>query len=397
MRLSFRIIAIVFLECAAATCVERGVFFFSREHVGFSDVQNLWLALATGVAFVVGAFSSHRLAGRLGEKALLALAVALQCLLHIGLVRWAYWPAGLFVGSAAVGLSGGLKWPVIESYVGAGRTPAQTARALGHFNIAWTTSIPVALLLFGPIIKLLPVGIFLLAAAMNLASLWLIRPLPARPVHLPDDHLQRPDPRQLVPLRSLLLASRWLMLAAFSSLCILAPLMPGIFQSLNVDTQGAPALSGLLDAVRVGAFILMQRWVGWHNRAWPLAVTMTALPVSFFMILLGPNLPTVLAGEVVFGAVTGLAYYAALYYAMVVKNASVNACGIHEALLGLALVIGPGSGLLSKALMPLTGNVLAGTLLGIAPLLTVCISRSVRALRGISLLPVPEGHRGEVR
>jgi hypothetical protein len=115
------------------------------------------------------------------------------------------------------------------------------------------------------------------------------------------------------------------------------------------------------------------------------------------MILFGGTVPIVIAGEAIFGLSAGVVYYGALYYAMVVKNASVNACGIHEALLGLALVIGPGSGLLSKALMPLTGNVLAGTLLGIAPLLTVCISRSVRALRGISLLPVPEGHRGEVR
>ena len=44
------------------------------------------------------------------------------------------------------------------------------------------------------------------------------------------------------------------------------------------------------------------------------------------------------------------AYTASLYYALVVKNASVDAGGAHEALIGLGFVLGPVAGLVGGAL-----------------------------------------------
>ena len=46
------------------------------------------------------------------------------------------------------------------------------------------------------------------------------------------------------------------------------------------------------------------------------------------------------AGELLFGWAVGEVYFAALYYAMVVQNASVEAGGGHERIIGLGFALG---------------------------------------------------------
>ena len=55
-------------------------------------------------------------------------------------------------------------------------------------------------------------------------------------------------------------------------------------------------------------------------------------------------------GELLFGTAAGFLYTAALYYAQVVQNASVDAGGAHEALIGVGYALGPGAGLVGTAL-----------------------------------------------
>jgi hypothetical protein len=128
------------------------------------------------------------------------------------------------------------------------------------------------------------------------------------------------------------------------------------------------------------AFLSLQRYAGWHNRAWPLALAAVGIPVGFFLTLFGPDLATVLAGEVVFGASAGMTYYAALYYAMVVKNAAVDAGGAHEGLIGSGFTIGPALGLLGVVLAPVLGTPVGGMMVGVAPLVAICAAGAVRSL-----------------
>ena len=65
-----------FTESIAVTCVDRGVLFFSIAKLGFSNVMNLWLVMGFGVAFVIGALTSHRLSLLLGEKRVLMATAA---------------------------------------------------------------------------------------------------------------------------------------------------------------------------------------------------------------------------------------------------------------------------------------------------------------------------------
>lgn len=372
-----RLLLIAFLESFAVVLVERGVYFFTDKVLAFSGALNLWLALAFGGSYVAGALLSHRAAGRQGEKRLLAVCLLGQAACYVALAVGVCLegPAGgvVFVGSAALGLLNGVKWPLIESYIGAGQTQVGQLRAVGRFNVAWASAVPAALALAGVLIRFVPPGLFALGAAVNLVSLWLMRPLPSRPAHMPHDHPDRPQADQLARYRALLGASRWQMIASYASMWIIAALIPGILtERLGFGVMPATALSGLLDVFRLLAFVTLGSVPGWHNRFSPVLATMVALPAGLFMVLFGQSATVVLLGELLFGLGAGLTYYMALYYVMVVKNASVDAGGSHEGLIGLGFFIGPLAGLAGTYLATSSGHYAAGMLGGVGPLLAVC-------------------------
>jgi len=383
MSLLSRLLVITFVESLATTLIERGVYFYSHDRLGFTDGENLGLALGFGAAYALGALASHGIAQRATEKRLLVATLIAQ---FAGFTTL-FFSAGatmLVAMNTVLGCINGLKWPVIESYVSAGRTPRDQARAVGLFNISWAPAVAVALVMAGPLIDWWSPSLFAAAGLLNLASLALVRPLERRPEHLAPDHPERPAPEAMGRFRSLLAASRWSMLGSYSLMWVLAALLPRVYTDLGIGVTAATALSALLDAVRTTAFVVLGLWQGWHSRRWTQAVVIFGLPAGFFLALFAPNLAaavgggsglglaTVLVGEVIFGLVAGTTYYAALYYAMIVKNAAVEAGGAHEGLIGTGFAIGPLAGLAGGWLAPRVGGPVAGMTAGIAPIILIC-------------------------
>jgi len=373
---------LTFIESWSTTIVGRGVFFLSAWALSFNDVRNLWLAAAYGTTYVVGAFLSHRCCFRLGEKRMLVLTGAAQLAAYLALWRW-LGPGVLFALFSFIGFTSGLRWPVVESYLSAGRTPRQTMGAIGTFNLCWAAGIPLALLTAGWLIHRMEASVFLLPACVNAASLLIILPLPFRPVHLPADHPARPGQVELARMKALTTSSRWLLLASYALSWALAGLMPHVFGRMGF-VESAPALSGVLDFVRLLTFAGLIAWTSWHGKVAPLLLSLAAMPIGFFMVLFGGSLGAALTGETIFGLGCGLVYYSALYHAMVVQNASVDASGKHESLIGLGLVAGPLAGLLGAVLSGPLGGQVYGMLLGMGPVFLVCGFGSVWALRSLA-------------
>lgn len=376
-----RLLALTFIESFATICVERGVYFFTHDRLAFGDVANLLLALAFGVAYAGGALLSHRLSLRWREKHLLVAIIAGQLLVHAAMAGGPTHTWVVVAGSVALGLLNGLKWPIIESYISAGQNPLAVAGAIGRFNVSWAAAVPLSLLVVGPLVEWGPPALFIVPAAINAASLWLCRPLSLRPAYLPPDHPERAAPASLARLGALLNASRWLMLSSYIAMFIIAPLTPGIFAGLGFGLQTATALAALLDVARVAAFVTLGLWGRWHGRAWPIWAGMLALPAGFFLVVLWPATSTVIAGELIFGLAAGTIYYGALYYAMLVKNAAVDAGGMHEALIGAGFAAGPLAGLLATGLTPLLGAQALGMAAGLGPVFALSAVQAFRALR----------------
>jgi predicted MFS family arabinose efflux permease len=382
------LLALTFIESFVTILVERAAYFYCQNRLGYSATDNLWLALASGLTYIGGALASHGISHRLGERRFLLIVLAGQILLYAWL---ALWPTSVvvFLGTTAMGLVFGLKWPVVESYASAGYNPTDTSKAIGRFNLSWALAVPAALAVAGVLIAWHEGAVFALGGAISLVSVALTCLLTPRPIHLAVDHPERPDAGQTVRLGHLMVAARWLMLASYSCMWILATLLPDIFSRLNLAVSRGAALSGVLDVARVTAFGVLGFTSAWHGRRASLGRAMWMLPAGFLLVLAAPalpeglaaaRLPALLAGELLFGWTAGEVYFAALYYAMVVKNASVAAGGGHESLIGLGFALGPAAGLAGVALKALLGSQLAGILSVAGVLMLVCSLAAARSL-----------------
>jgi Na+/melibiose symporter-like transporter len=376
MAFTARFLLITLIESFGTICVERGVYFFTEERLGFGDAANLSLALAFGVAYVGGALISHPLAVRFGEKRLLTASIAVQLAVHSLMATFTTAPT-IFIGATLAGLLYGMKWPIIESYVSAGRHGMNQARSLGRFSIAWSTTVPLSLIVTGPVLSVWAPGVFVMPAAINVVTLWLLLPVHGRPAHLPDDHPSRTTAEQAARLQPLLVGSRWMLMVSYAAMFILAPLMPGIFRGLGYDVAVSTALSSVMDVTRVATFVGMLLLQGWHGRRWPIAGTIVLLPIGLFAVLYGGDIGLIIVGELIFGLAMGMVYYASIYYAVVVRNADVGAGGGHEGLIGAGFAIGPAAGLAGVGLQRVLGSKLAGTLVGLLPVLAVGMAMAV--------------------
>jgi hypothetical protein len=279
---------------------------------------------------------------------------------------------------------------VVESYVSAGRAPKQLLPLLGRYNVTWATAGFVAIGVTGVIVGSgVPSLFFWLPALLNVLAIALAFRLPRRPLHLDHSHPERPAEHELASMRALLGSARWSMTGSYALLYVLAPLMPSLLAALSLPVTLATPVASILDAVRVVSFGIFGAYAGWHGKRLPLWVTLAALPAGFLLTLLGNSLPLVILGEVIFGTAAGFAYTAALYYALVSENASVDAGGAHEALIGIGIGLGPLSGLAGQLLVGVqlpfasTGSGV-GPFLALAfttlPIVAVCVLGALRSL-----------------
>jgi predicted MFS family arabinose efflux permease len=356
LRHKAHILALTFVESIASILLVRGIYFFTNDRLGFTETQNLWLALGYGIFYIAGAFMSHGFAVRLGEKRALVALIAALLVTHVLLTlnSGAVAVAVLFSVSAALQ---GLKWPVVESFLSAGETPKLLIRLIGRYNVSWALSVPLGLAASGPVIaSRFPQGLFAWAAVLNVLGLLLCRYLPKHPEHLHDEHPERPARAELARYAALVTSARWAMMLSYTLLFLLAPLMPDIMRNLGLSVSQATPTAALLDVGRLLCFALLSAFLGWRSRVPPLVVTIIALPISFALILFGRSVFVVVTGEIIFGLAAGFAYYAALYYALVVQNASVEAGGAHEALIGAGFALGPLVGIAAKYWVELVPN-----------------------------------------
>ncbi|MEM9253222.1 MAG: MFS transporter [Planctomycetota bacterium] len=393
----WRLYAITFVESVASILLERGIYFLTTDRLAFGDGANLWLALAFGISYVIGALASHPIADRIGERRLLVVSIAGLALLH-GLL--AVWPTGVGIAwlFPAVGVVTGLKWPVIESYVGAGLDERQTRHAFGRFNLTWSTAVPLTIGGAGLMTAYLPAWVFFaVVVPLHAVSLVLVRGVPDVPEHAPPE----PEDADEVVLPGedveeeaastattawrvrLLWASRWLLVASYGMSFLITPLIPQILGGLGQGPASAGWMAALLDVARVVAFTGMAVWGGWHGRAWPIVVGMVALPMGLGLVLFGGAVEAVVAGELLFGLAMGGVYTMAIYYAMVAKKASVDAGGQHEALIGGGFAIGPAIGLIGLAMAGPMGGPIAGMLVGLGPWVIATAVLAAMGLAGV--------------
>lgn len=367
-----------------------GIYFLSKEHYHFTVSQNYWLGLLAGVMYIFGALGAGPLIRRARQMGVSTRGVLIAVVLLLGLLCQvpilaasgaerpaSQWPIWLLV--ALYQPLTGVMWPVVESFLSGGRSGAELRSALGRFNVTWSSALVVALCAMGPMEKF-PTQLLAALGIVHLVSLLTVSSIGAEPGrHLADEH----EPHPPVYTR-LLVTFRILLPVSYMVLTALTPYLPAALASLGIAAAWRPPASATWTAARLVTFFALERWHGWHGRWSPAAVGVVLLLGGFAAAvlapMLGPSLPgmaMMLSGLAAFGVGMSTIYTAALYYAMEVEKAEVDAGGMHEALIGLGYTGGPACGLAGVGMVATqvvgvdSGPVVTLTMVGVIALTVV--------------------------
>lgn len=343
------VLAVTFIASLGTSVFWNGLSFIAKHAYGFDEVRCLYLYLATGIVYIVGAAGSGRLMRALGRTvspraflmanmAILAVASPLVFLRGSDLPLW-------IVACLSSALSA-TYWPVMESYVTAGRHGAAMRSALGWWNVTWTSAVGVALLLMAPLAASDSMTYAIGALCpINVVGILLLLRFP----HRPPPHAHESSPAVPAEYPRLLQSARVLLPMSYLLVGTLSPLMPYLLDVLSVPKHFETPMAAVWTFARIAAMALMWRLAFWHGRWGTLVLGAVAMTGGFGVVILAPSVWVMCAGLALFGGGLGIVYFAAIYYAMTVGHAEVDAGGTHEALIGLGYAVGPIAALVGGA------------------------------------------------
>ncbi len=362
------------LNSLGTGAVQTGVFFLLRSAYDFGARDNFVFGIFLYASYIAGALAIgpmlRRRTGpdrvprrgpfaRLSTRAVLTLLVLVQASLSL-LPQIAAWIAGvrtpgvwaMWVVGLGFGVLSGMMWPIVESFLSGGRRGADLSRATGKFNIVWSASVVAAFWLMAPLLEDRPIGVLTalgVAQALSVLCLIPLSPEPAR--HLEGRHEPHPAhwARLLVWFR-VLLPVGYVLCGAIS------PLLPTAIARLGIEGGWMTPVASAWVTSRVVVFLLFERWGGWHGKRWMPWLAGLGLVGGFICAVIAPGwiaqlvpgwagVGILMLSLAVFGVGHATAYVGALYYAMELGDAEVDAGGTHEALIGVGYGMGPVLGL----------------------------------------------------
>ncbi|KAF0154326.1 MAG: Major facilitator superfamily MFS1 [Syntrophaceae bacterium] len=342
------------INCYAAVYYSNFLFFYLRSTFGFGEVENLLTAALGGFVYIIAAWQGGKLAQRYGCIRMIYIGGGVIILsLTLGMVLptptaqimvFCLWTVGVcFI------------WPALETLISE-RSGAKLAKMVGIYNVTWAAGSAVGYFTAGILIeKLGMASLFWLPLGLTAVELVLL-PCAAKLLKKENDR-----PCQEENLAAAVCeadAKKFLRMAwianPFSYVAIntVIPLIPSIAEKLSLSTGMAGIVCSLWMFARLVAFAAFWRWTGWHYRFRWLAGSFLLLIVCFFGLLMSPSIGLLLVAQVGFGLSVGLIYYSSLYYSMnVTENHGSNA-GLHEAMIGVGLFVGPAVGAATLYLVP---------------------------------------------
>ena len=350
-------------------------YFYMEKMFGFGNKANLCLAVLNGGTYALCAWGAGRFAQRFGYFTALKIGFGVMVgALGVGSQLQSAPGQILVMVVAVAGLC--FTWPTLEALVSEGESRAGLQQMVGIYNAVWAATGAVAYFTGGAMLdrlglrSLFYVPMVLLIAELALTS-WLadrVRrtrdrsgglgsspsnldrtgiPTPAAATPPAEIHPQSPA-RARSFLRMAWLANPF----AYVGINTLVAVMPGIARHLELSTMLAGFWGSLWCFARVGTFVGLWLWPGWHYRFRWLLAAYLALVCAFITILLAPNLPVLVAAQMVFGGAVGLIYYSSLFYSMDISETKGEHGGIHESAIGLGNCAGPAVGAAALQFLP---------------------------------------------
>jgi len=361
------IFSLELINCFAAVYYSNFLFFYMKIRFGFGEFENFLLAALNGAIYVVASWKCGEFAQRRGYHfsiyiglLLFALAMAMGLFFHTAYAQifvFALWTVAVcFI------------WPAIEAIVCEG-SGNKLPDMVGFYNITWAGGGAIAYFTAGMLLERfglqslfwIPLGLVTLEAVLLtfVVTLKTAKPLPIVST-LNVQHKERPlNARHFMHLA-------WLANPlSYVAINTVIPLVPSLSAKLGLSTGTAGIVCSIWMFARLGTFIVLWKWTGWHYRFRWLVVSFFTLVGCFTLLVAAASVPLLLVAEIGFGLSTGLIYYSSLYYSMNASEEKGAHGGLHEAMIGAGLFLGPACGAGALVLLPATGNAGAWSVTGL--------------------------------
>lgn len=349
------------------------IYFFAEAKFGFDRGQNLILAAALGVAYA----GASVIGGKLAQSRGYLNAHGLGCaLMAFGQIVAAISDSLAFHGLAAlVSVIGmGKTWPALEALACDGESGRRLQTMLGVYNLVWSFGGAFAYLSGGAMLESWGLtSMFVVPAVMNVVQVGIVLALRRRRAGPPAlQECRGGDPSPGVgpnPEARRFLRMAWFANPlAYLTINTVVALGPSLANAQSLSPRLAGYVCSTWMFVRTGAFLLLWLWPGWHYRFRWLLGAYLGMIATFVLILVSPNVASLVMAQLGFGLCIGLIYYSSLYYSMDAGDAKGEHGGIHEAVIGLGSAAGPALGATAFYLAP---NLPHGTAHAVGILLTI--------------------------
>lgn len=352
----YAVLAFTALNSFAAGTTSTGIFFVTRNAYEFSASANYGLGLLFGLGYTIGALgSAPALRGiraafpTLSSRALLAVVVAalgLLCALPVLIPT----PGTVWAMIGVYAAICGTLWPIVQTYLSGGREAGDLQRAVGVFNLTWSSTLVASFWLIAPILKSHPLAVLGGVAVVHLASFAFLVPLGREPGRSQAISVEAPA----AVSKSFLVAHRVLLASAYLVMYALIPFLPTLLDEIGVARLWQTPLTSIWLITRVVTFYLLLRSPRWRGRDWPAMVGTACMVAGFACTVLASSwdvaaiaIAQFALGLVAFGVGVAVLYFAALFYALEAGRAKVDAGGRHEAMIGAGYTLGPLCGLVA--------------------------------------------------
>jgi predicted MFS family arabinose efflux permease len=340
------------------------LFFFMGAAHGWSDRQNLALSATHGFIYIFAAIIGGRCAHRIGYVPALrgGLAVMIAMLLAAGVssapamqvAMLALWTIGVC-----------FTWPTLEAAITDHEPPHRIPRMVGLYNLTWASGAALGYFTGGALLEKLGArSIFFVPAALHavqIALTFVVAPAAPRETHRENPPSTTEGAAQVVPElnpRPIARARTFLRLAwfanpfAYIAINSILPVIPSISRKLELSPMFAGFFCSIWLFARLGAFVALWLWPGWHYRFGWFFSAYVVVTASYITLLLSTDLAVLVAAQIAFGLGLGLVYYSSLFYSMDAGGAKAEHGGVHEAAIGIGIFTGPAVGAASLYALP---------------------------------------------
>ena len=353
---AWAVLAVTWLGSIGTAVGWSGVFFITEVAYGFGERSNLILGAGLGLVYAISALVAGPVVTRvidarpgLSRRTVLALVctgMGGAAMIPASTPEvWAIWVfAGIFITLQ------GLMWPLVEAYLSGGRRGKAMRSITGRVNFVWASAIVLAMWGMAVFMENQPRLILGLLGVAMFATAGLLAWFPREPApHVEEDASEHEiDPDRAIRLLRVFRVS---LLCSYALHAALTPLLPHLLEDMGLSERQKTPFASIWMASRLGMFILMERWHGWHGRWrtfwWACGLMLAGFAVCSVSPVIanqsgdGPGLWAMGAGLCLLGAGIGAVYAAALYYAMEAGPAAVESGGKHEGMIGLGYTAGP--------------------------------------------------------